>query len=114
MTTERPPITKEKCGQLGREHWRKLNGNRSYAGTPDVDIGIGAIAFAWYEDGGSFASHEPDEAETFDKFLSNPPEVRPKAPPPRKNRGEPQKLPQLWTHPLTNQPLPPPKGPDER
>jgi len=69
MTDERPPITKEKCVQLGREHWRKINGNRSYAGTPDIDTAIGAIAFAWYESGGSFASHQGDDAETFDKFL---------------------------------------------
>ena len=31
MTDERPPITKEKCVQLGREHWRKINARSGFA-----------------------------------------------------------------------------------
>jgi hypothetical protein len=109
MTDERPPITKEKCVQLGREHWRKIDGSRSYAGTPDVDTGIGAIAFAWYEAGGSFANTQPDEAETFDKFLMRlsavTPETRLTRPKPS---GEPLKMPEVWRDPVTNEVLPSP------
>jgi hypothetical protein len=107
-TMERPPITKEKCVQLGREHWSKIKGNRSYAGTPDVDTGLGAISLSWHEAGGSFASHQPDSAETFDKFLLKlsdaAPEIRLIQPRP----SEPPKLPEPWVDPVTAEKLPSP------
>jgi hypothetical protein len=88
-------MTREKSVQLGREGWQKLKRNRSYAGTPDVETAVGAIASAWYEAGGSFANQQPDGVETFDKFLARfsdaAPDMRLMQPKP----GEPPKVPEI-------------------
>jgi hypothetical protein len=113
MTTERT-ITKEQCIKLARENWRKLEGNRGYAANADVDTGLGALAAAWFEAGGSFANTQSDDAPTFDKFLAKLCDVAPEMHLRQPKPSEPLKLPELWTNPLTGERLGPPKGPDER
>src|SRR5262249_10156397 len=54
------------------------------------------------------------DAETFDKFLSKLSDAAPEMRLVQPRPSEPLKMPELWINPLSGQPLPPPKGPDER
>jgi hypothetical protein len=85
-----------------------MDRNRAYVTTPDADTWLGAIAVAWYEQGGSFANHQPDDAETFDKFLTKLHDAAPEMLLIQPKPKEPPKLPKPWLDRVTGQPLPPP------
>jgi hypothetical protein len=99
--------------RTAREVYANIDGNRGYALTPTAVSDLGGLAAAFIEAGGSLATGEgTDNRKKFAAFLQRLgtyiPELFQDRP------GDKKELPQVWRHLITNEPLPPPKGADER
>src|SRR5262249_39712731 len=98
-----------------RRALNKLEYNRLYAMTPDAEAVLTALARAVWEQRYAEGRHPTDEPSATDEMVEvikklaavgcNILQSRP---------NDKKPLPQLWTNPITGQPLSPPKGPDER
>ena len=101
--------------KLALESYQKINGNRSYALTPETTMMLSAIAQAVAErrknerlEGSPYGDPFKDTAALFEKLDAAGCNLIQKRP------ADAEKLPEVWRNPVTGDPLPPPQGPDER
>jgi len=100
---------RENITRTAREIYANIDGNRGYALTPTAVADLGVLAAAFIEAGGSLAT---DHRKKFTAFLQR---LGTHIPGLFQDRpGDKKELPQVWRHPITNEALRPPKGPDER
>jgi hypothetical protein len=109
-------IDRKKLIEFACEQYGKVKGHRSYALTPETKAALGALVGAVIErrkaEGRHYSDDHPYCAEEITALIQRLDDAGINIL--QKRPGEAPKLPELWEHPLTAEPLPPPKTPDER